>query len=190
MARHSLFPNSILIKYTSNGHAHRQMLPISAITPVGDSWTVPQRDGGDIDWTAAVDLWAAVIADFFFTGDSIDSAELYDYEASESPGIFLASYDISLAATGANAIVPWSQVVFPFKASGGFSMRTTLMECALTLDEKNSFGGTTIPWFCGLMEFIMSDDDFIITRGGTFPSSTLGYVTKENDKLRKRYFNP
>lgn len=188
MPRHSLFPNSISINYTANGHSHRQVLPIAAVTPVSTDWAVTLRDDTDINWTAAVDSWVAVMAELYSTADSFDTAELFDYEASDSPAIFLASYNIGVSGTNASPASPWTQTVFPFKATGGNSLRITLIESVTPPDQRESFGSETIADYCGLMEFILGDDDFIITRGGTYPSSSLGYTSKINDKLRKRYF--
>jgi len=189
MPRHSLFPNSITINYTSNGHAHKQILPIDAVTPSGASWNVTLRDDSAIDWKDAVDSYVLVMKPFFPAAASIDSADLFDYEATNSPAIFLDSYAIGVAGTDGGSAKPWIQVVMPFKAPGGTSLRLTYVETVIEEDVKHTYSSAADP-FCGLFDFLLGADDFIITRGGTFPSVSLGYVSKENDKLRKRYFNP
>lgn len=188
MARHSLFPNSITINYTSNGHAHKQVLPIAAITPAGDSWELTQRDDGLIEWTAAVDAWGLLLADFLPLSASVDSADLFDYEATDAPASFLASHSIALTGTSAFEAVANAQAVMPFKSTGGNSLRLTVMEGIYDPDVRQTFAASTLAEFCAIAEFLLSDDDWIITRGGTFPTSSLGITTKENDKLRKRYF--
>jgi len=188
MPRHSLFPNSIHLKYTSNGHSHRQVLPIAAVTPSGASWDVTLRDSTAVDWKAAIDSYVAVLLDFFGTTDSIDSAELYDYEATDSPGIFMAAYDIGEAGTSVSAATDFTQIVFPFKALGGFSLRLSLMETIFEPDLRVSYGGDADARTIALMDFVLGSSDFIITRGGTYPSTSLGHTSKINDKLRERYF--
>lgn len=188
MPRHSLFPNSISITYTSNGHTHKQVLPVKAVTPVGASWTLETRDASDIDWKTAVDAYALLMAEFLDTASSIDYAELFTYEATDSPAEFLAAHSIAQAGLHASAAQDFVQFVMPFKAIGGNSLRLTIMEGSNPEDIRESFGGSTSPEFCGMAEFILSDDDWIITRGGTFPNTSLGYTTKINDKLRERYF--
>lgn len=189
MPRHSLFPNSITINYTSNGHSHKQILPIGLAVPAGASWTIPQRDSGTIDWKDAVDAYAALLAPFFDSSASIDSADLFDYEATDAPAIFLDSYAIGIAGSDGGSVKPYIQVVNPFKAPGGTALRLTLVETVIEEDVKNTYSSAADP-FCDLYDFILGADDWIITRGGTYPTVSLGYVTKENDKLRKRYFNP
>lgn len=188
MARHSLFPNSITINYTSNGHAHKQVLPISAVRFDDPGWSLLQRDGTYIEWTAGVDAYVVLLADLLDTSSSIDSAELFDYEATESPAIFLDAYEIGEPGTDIGTASEWDQVVMPFKATGGTSLRLTIMEGTIPPDLRETLGGTTIPQFAALAGFILGDDDWIITRGGTFPQISLGFTSKENDKLRERYF--
>lgn len=188
MPRHSLFPNSITINYSSNGHPHKQILPIQAVTPAGGSWNVTQRDDSDIDWKDAVDNLVALYAPLFTSADSFDTAELFDYEATEAPAIFLASYTIGVVGTGIGTTQDFNQAVFPFKATGGTSLRLTLMESTIVEDSRASYGGIVLADICDLLDFILGDTDFIITRGGTFPTSSLGVTSKENDKLRERYF--
>lgn len=189
MPRHSLFPNSITIHYTSNTHTHKQILPVGAVTPAGASWTLPTRSGGSVDWKTAVDAYAVLIKPFFPASASIDSADLFDYESTDAPASFLDTHTIGVVGTDAGTIKPWIQTVMPLKAIGGTILRLTLMETVIEKDVKLTYAGAAEP-FCSLLAFILGSSDWIISRGGTFPSVSLGYVTKENDKLRKRYFNP
>lgn len=188
MARHSLFPNSIAILYNSNFHNHRMMLPVLSVTPAGASWTLETRDSSAIDWKDAVDAFADILKTFFPVTGSVDSAELYDYESTTAPAVFLDAHEIGVLGTDGGTPLDFGQIVMPFKATGGTSLRLTVMEPDIAVDSRQSFGGAAFAPFCDLAEFVLSDDDWIITRGGTFPSVSLGYTTKENDQLRKRYF--
>lgn len=187
MARHSLFPNSITINYHANGHSHKQVLPVAAITPSGDTWTLETRGSGAVEWTAAVDDLIALYKPLFDASSSFDSAELFDYEATESPAIFLASYDIEESGTNVGSAADFVQAVMPLKAAGGTSLRLTLIESTVPADTRLTLAGLGASNYATLIEYVLSDDDWIITRGGTFPTSSLGITTKENDKLRERY---
>jgi hypothetical protein len=187
MARHSLFPNSITINYTSNGHPHKQVLPIGAITGSSPAWEVPLKAGAPMDWRDAVEIYAAVFAQLFSDVDSIDSADLFTYEATDSPAEFLASHPLNQAGLNIAAAQPWTQIVFPFKSIGGNSLRLTAVEQVNPADLKGTFAATINAEICQYLEWVLSDDNFIITRGGTFPTVSLGYTTKVNDKLRRRY---
>lgn len=186
MARHSLFPNSITIHYTTNAHGHSMVLPVGVVAGSAPGWTLPVRVGSPVDWRAAVDAWADLIAPLIDTSSSIDYAELFTYEATGSPAEFLAAHTIDVAGTNVGTDIPFVQAVFPFKAAGNTSLRLTLLEslCGANVHVPYS----SIPsGYSDLADFILSDDGWIITRGGDYPNVSLGLTSKVNDKLRKRY---
>lgn len=188
MPRHSLFPNSVTIKYTTNGHPHKQVIPVGVVAGSSPGWTLPTKDGGTVDWRTAVEDYALLIAAIINDGDTIDSAELYTYEATSSPAEFLSAHTIAQPGLSAGAPAEWDQVVFPFKAIGGTFLRLTLLESVIPADGRDTFGGESNAGMCAIMEFILSDDSWLKTRGGDFPLISLGWVSKENDKLRKSFF--
>lgn len=187
MARHSLFPNSVTINYTSNGHQHKQVLPTGVVAGTAPGWTLPTKGGTPVDWRTAVADYAAIMADLLDTSSSVDSAELYTYEATNSPAELLAVEPLDVAGTGLFSAVPFAQAVFPFKALGGTSVRPTLLESIIAVNQKYPFAAATDPPIVAYMEFFLSDDDWVITRGGDFPTISLGLTSKTNDKLRERY---
>lgn len=186
MARHSLFPNSVTIHYTNNGHSHLMSLPVGAVAGSAPGWTLPVRAGSPIDWRTAVDDFAELLKVGFPTSGSIDYAELFTYEATGSPAEFLAAHTIDVAGTNGSATQPFVQAVFPFKALGGTSMRLTILESVFGANVHVPYAGI-VSGFIEIPDFILSDDDWIITRGGDFPFVSLGATSKVNDKLRKRY---
>lgn len=188
MPRHSLFPNSITINYTTNGHSHKQVLPTGAIAGSAPGWTVPVRSGSPIDWRTAVDQYALVMAGLISDADTIDSAELYTYEATDAPAVFIGAHPIDQPGLAVGAAVPFTQVVMPFKAVGGTSVRLTVLEGYILPDDRNTFAGETDALLCDYLEYVLSNDNFIKTRGGDFPIISLGYTSKINDKLREKYF--
>lgn len=190
MAKHSLYPGYVKIAYTSNGHPHLQVLPIGDDpTPVGDSFTIPTRGSGAVDWQTAVTSFVTLEAALMDDAASFNSAELYNFEAFPGPADFLQGMTLDVSGTDPSAPVPYAQIVFPFKAAASAAVRPSLMESVVPVDQHVSYAASTGD-FTTLMDFILSDDDWIVTRGGSFPTVSLGYVTKTNDKLRKRYFNP
>ena len=188
MARHSLYPNSITINYTTNGHSHKQVLPIKQVSFTDPGWTVQVRVGSNIEWGAAVDQYALLMAGLIADTDSIDSAELFSYEATDAPGIFLDAHPIDQVGVNIGTAQPWTQLVMPFKTTGGTQLRLTVLEGVTGSDAKNTFAAETDALLCDYMEYILGDDDFIITRGGDFPLVSLGWTSKINDKLREKYF--
>lgn len=186
MARHSLFPNSITIHYTANGHSHNMTLPVAAISGSAPGWLLTQRDDSTVDWRDAVDEFAVLCEALYPTGASFDYAELFTYEATDSPAEFLAAHTIDLAADGGGSSAPYVQVVFPFKATGGNSLRLTLLESTAAANQHTPYASLATG-YSQIAEFLLSSDDWIITRGGTYPTVSLGITSKVNDKLRKRY---
>lgn len=188
MARHSLFPNSITINYTTNGHSHKQVLPTGAISGTSPGWLLPIRSGSPLDWRTAVEQYALIMAGLISDADSIDSAELYTYEATDAPGVFIGAHPLDQVGTNIGAAQPFVQLVMPFKALGGTSCRLTVLEGVTGADAKNSFAAETDALLCDYLEYVLSNDNFIKTRGGDFPIISLGWTSKVNDKLREKYF--
>jgi len=190
MPRHSLYPAFVKIRYTSNGHPHDQVLPVSA-TPAaaGASFTIPNRGGSPVDWATAVDAYVVVMKAIFAAESSIDFAELFELEATTAPPSFLASHPIGVAGTHGAAPVPFAQVVVPFKGLGGGGMRPYYLETPYPNEIRESYpsGDTALD---ALIAWVLGANDVFCTRGGGFPAASLGFVTKINDELRKRYFNP
>jgi len=186
MARHSLFPNSITIHYTSNAHDHVMVLPVGVVAGSAPGWTLPVRSGSPVDWRDAVDDFAALLAILIATGGSVDYAELFTYEATDSPAEFLAAHTIDEAGSNSDPAQDFVQSVFPFKAVGGNSLRLTILETTALADIHVPYTSIGLG-FIDVVDFILSDDDWIITRGGTYPTVSLGMTTKINDKLRKRF---
>jgi hypothetical protein len=187
MARHSLFPNSITIHYNSNAHDHLMVLPVGAVTGSAPGWLLPTRDASTVDWRTAVDDFCTLIADLFDNASSFAYAELFTYEATNSPAEFLAAHTIDLPGTGGSTPKEFVQAVFPFKGLGGLSLRLTLLEGIIASDQHVPASSTGSAAADAVIDFILGDDDWIITRGGAFPSVSLGFTSKVNDKLRKRY---
>lgn len=190
LARHSLFPGFIKFRYTSNTHVHHQVLPIAADpTPSGDSYTIPKRSGGSVDWQDAADAWAILLAALLGDDGSVELAELYNFEAEPGPADFLAAHPLDVAGSGGGAAVPWVQVVMPFKGVGGTQLRITTLEGNTPANIHDPYS-ILAPPYTTMIDFVLGADDWIVTRAGGYPTVSLGLITKINDQLRKRYFNP
>lgn len=187
MARHSLFPNSITIHYTSNDHDHLQVIPVGVVAGSAPGWTLPTRDASTVDWRTAVEDFVTLEAELFASSDSFAYAELFTYEATNGPAEFLAAHTLDIAGASVSTAKDYVQSVFPFKGLGGLSLRLTLLESVIAVDQHLPSSATGSADIDALIAFILSDDDWLITRGGAFPSVSLGFTSKVNDKLRKRY---
>jgi len=190
MAKHSLYPGFVKLTYTSNGHVHHQVLPIHATpTASGDSYTLETKGSGAVEWVAAATAWATLLAVFLDPTANFSQAELFTLEATTAPADFLQGASIDVDGTNESPIVPFSQMVFPFKGVAGVSMRPYLMEGIESVDQHVSYAAAGVA-DKAIMDFVLSDDAWMCTRGGAFPTVALGWVTKTNDELRKRFFVP
>jgi hypothetical protein len=170
MARHSLFPNSITIHYTTNAHDHLMVLPVGVVAGSAPGWTLPVRTGSPVDWRDAVDAFALLLASIIKTDGSFDYAELFTYEATDSPAEFLAAHTIDQDGLSSSSTVPFVQSVFPFKAVGGNSLRLTVLEGVNAANIHQPYSSVPDDGNKDILDFILSDDDWIITRGGTYPN--------------------
>lgn len=190
MAKHSLYPGFVKIHYTSNAHPHVQVLPIGDDpTPSGDSFTIPTRGSGAVDWQTAVTDFVTLEAALMDDASNFSSAEIYNFEAFPGPADFLQGFSLNIDGTAAGAAVAYAQMVMPFKGTASSAVRPSLMESVEPTDTRYSYADAGVPERA-ILDYILGDDDWIVTRGGSFPTVSLGFVTKINDKLRKRYFNP
>lgn len=190
MAKHSLYPGFVKVHYTSNAHPHVMVLPINADpTPSGDSYTIPTRSSGAVDWQDAVTALVTLLAPMFDGASNFSAAELYNFEAFPAPADFLQGFSLDVDGSSDDPAVAYAQLVMPFKGVGSTAVRPSLMECVIPTDVHSSYADAGVSEKA-ILDFILSADDWIVTRGGGFPTVSLGYVTKINDKLRKRYFNP
>jgi len=190
MPRHSLFPGFIKISYTANLHPHVQVLPVNADpTAAGGSFTIPTRGGAPVDWQDAVMAWCTLLAPEFDTAASFDTAEIYNFEASPGPADFLQGMTVGVAGTNVSAPANFGQAVFTFKGLAAAAVRPTINESTIPVDQKIPYASLGASEQA-IVDFILGDDDWIAMRGGGFPTLFKQLVTKTNDKLRKKYFNP
>lgn len=187
MARHSLFPNSITIHYNSNGHDHLMVLPVGAVTGSAPGWLLPTQDSGTVDWRTAVDDFCTLLAAAFDSSSSFAYAELFTYEATNAPAEFLAAHTIDIAGSSISTAKDFVQTVFPFKGLGGLQLRLTLLESVIDADQHVPASATGFTPADDIIDFVLSTENWLLTRGGAFPAVSLGFTSKVNDKLRKRY---
>jgi len=186
MARHSLYPGFIRLFYTSNAHAHVQVLPVNPSLS-GSVWIVQKVLGGSYtDWTEAVDAWAVVLKGVLNTADTIDRAELYTMSAPDADPLFRAVYNVGVSGTAVTATVAYEQMVWTLRTDNGGLLKIYVMEGVFPLNYRHPYGsaGSTA---LAIWDFIMSGAGFIFGRDLGVPIAPIFVTTKLNDQLRKKY---
>jgi len=187
MARNSLYPGFIKLRYTGNGHVHYQTIPVRPFLSVGGTWFVVLKGNaaGEL-WTDFVDAYWNVLKPFLNTADELQVAHLWHYDSEDGDPIFREEYAVAAAGTAAGAALPYGQQVFTMRTELGGLFRCYIMECSTVANVKAypPFGtGATK----NLTDFLKGSTSAVVGRDGAFLSSVVSQVTKYNDALRKKY---
>lgn len=189
--RNSLSPGFIRIFYTSNGHQHVQTLPVIPVAPAGAATMLTDSSGAPQAWTAAIADIVLFEKSFFKAPSSLDSAELWTQALPTAVPILQDSIGIGVAGTSGSPEIPYEQIRFSFRGSGGSKGVFLLLETKWPIDTKESaplYGGNVEQQ--AVESYLTGASCVIVTRAGEYMSSGIRSVTKINDALRKRYLNP
>lgn len=185
MAIHSLYPGFIKMFYTGNGHQHVQVLPVVPSEVVSGTWYVRGNDGTFYTFTDAMDVYTDVFADLLAGSDGIGYAELYTMTSETADPLFVASLSLAVSGHAATASVPNSQAVIPFRTSVGGLFRFYAME---GFKETNIVDRLPISdtEALGIIGFLTGDQGFVVGRDGGSLVAATSFITKVNDRLRKK----
>lgn len=189
MARHDLGPGWIVLKYTSNAHAHKAILPCTfdgAPSP-GLEPDLQKRVGGSIAATAAVSAYCNVAKVFLKTTDTFTAYEVYYKPTPTSATVFIYSATLSVAGTSGGARAACGESVITFKTPEAGGLKLYLMEGSWTENVKTPLPVATGDPVRDYTDYITGDDDWIVGRNNNFPLVPLFWTTKLNDHLRRKY---
>lgn len=189
MTQHPLAPSWVVLKYTSNGHQHKALLPTgyaAAPTP-GVEPDIIDRIGGSNPATTKVTEYVNLIKAFFNTGSTFDSFECYHQSSPTSAPLFIFAAPLGINGTSATAPVAAGEGIFTFKTAAPGGLKLYLMEGVLTPNFKE-----VAPYSPGSPEralntYILSNDNWITGRNNLQPLVGLFMTSKMNDHLRRRY---
>lgn len=186
--RHSLYPGFIRLFYTSNGHSHRQVLPVQPNTPAAGT-ALKLHDGsvGAGDWTDDITEWVSLVKVFFHTADNFDSAELWTLASPTADPIFRETFSLGIAGTNAGADTPAGQGVLTFRGNEGERSLIYLMEGVISSSLRQAYADFDSATKA-LADFVTAPDGWIFGRDNNYPIATLNFTGKVNDQLRKKYF--
>lgn len=189
MTVHTLYPDWIKFKYTSNGRSKHAILPVAisgSATP-GVEPLLTTRDSGNVLAGTCMAAWVTAIDQNFATSDSFDSYEVYHKATVDGDPVFVWGAPIGEPGTSGAADVAYSEAVYTFKTPTAGGLKIYLMETTISVDQKVALPTSAFPTIQAVADFILSADDFIIGRNGDFPLLGLYMTSKQNDFYRRKY---
>lgn len=191
MAANSLSPGYVVFNYTSNGHTHKQTVPVIPVAPAGPATNLRDSSGASQLWTSFTADWVLLLKPFFHTTDSIDSAEMWTQASPSSVPLLQDTQSIGAAGTSASPDVPWSQLKMSFKTTLGGKAFVQLMEGITGADSKllpPTYGGAT--GIAAFLSYLTGASACPVGRDGAYIARAVLAVSKINDTLRKKYLVP
>lgn len=191
MARNSLSPGYLKIKYTSNAHPHVMTLPVNPVAPAGASTMLTDSSAAPQLWTSAVADIVLILKALLKTTASIDSAEVWTQATPTSVPIFQASVAVGVAGTSSAATVQWSQLAFSFRTAAGGRAKFVVLEGVNAVDNKYP-----APLYAGnaamqaVDSYLTGASCVVWGRDNAYIASGIQAVVKTNDALRKKFLNP
>lgn len=185
MAINSLYPGFWKIHYTSNGHTHVMTVPVKPVN-VGGVWFFQDKQGNTTaQLSAAATAYVTLIKPFMNTGSTFVDVEFWSMATPTSDPIFQETVVLGIAGTSASATIAREQFSGAFRTVGGGLWRLYLMEAIVQIDQVTNppYNAT----YATLVNGLIGGQSYVAGRDGTFLSSCVRFVAKENDALRKKY---
>lgn len=186
---HSLAPGWVNLFYNSNGHDHKQTIPVAVSgTPTpGTNMMLDPSVGSPISDATFVAALVAVLKPFFAAASHFDRFESWYKATADSDPIFIFGDAIDEDGTAAGAALPAGEGVLSWRCGDGSLLRMYLMEPAVTQDEKLSIPAQSTGPVHNLDVYVRGNSSPIISRKNGDPIVGINWTTKRNDKLRKKY---
>lgn len=191
MAENSLYPGFVLIKYSVATRPHKMILPVLPVLTAGGDYNLTQKNSltGDSPWQGLVQDWLDTIDVRWNEGDiAISTAELWTLADVNADPVYRDAFTPTDPTGGGASTVSYSETVMTFRTLGGGILRIYQMETVGAVNSVSlppTYGGSVAAQ--GILAFLLSDDNFIVGRDGTFPVAGIRLTTKTSDALRKKY---
>lgn len=184
---HSLYPAFIRLKYTVGlTRQHTMTLPVIA-EESGSGFVLTQNDDTNaVLWTFHVDDLVDQFKVNYPNTTNFESAELWTLASPTADPQFREIYDVSVLGTSVGASVPYCQLVQTYRTSAGGLFRQFLLEPAVAVDLVKAPPYTSYGSMANLAAFHVGSTGFVRGRDGGKLVSDIRFVTKTNDKLRKK----
>lgn len=191
MARNSLSPGYVKFNYFANAHPHLMTVPVNPIAPAGAATQLTDSGGGTQLWTSFVADWVLLMKALLNTADSIVLAEMWTQATPTSVPLFQATTAIGVAGTGSTPAIALSQYRQSFRTKAGGRGVFMMMETIAAIDTKlRAPGYSSFAPSLAIDAYLTGSSSCAWGRDNAYMGAGIQVVTKINDKLRKKYFNP
>lgn len=155
-------------------------------TPFG-ALNVKLRGGTTQLLSAYCDAWVALVRPILSAGglSTIDYFELWKYTPQTFDAVFVSTYPVNLAATGASGTQTASQSILTFRTVLGGIMRLSFME---TMQTPAAFDTPPLSSaaYQAIADHVVSIGNAFLGRDGAYPFSTIAFFPGQNEKLFKK----
>lgn len=195
MAINTLWPGFMKLYYTSNGHQHIQVLPMTQPVGTPSPGILPDFETADAlptthSFDIIVDEYVDAILPLFNTTTNFSMAEYWWYPTTDSDPIFIYAYEVGVAGISATATFPYSQAVMTLRTKLGGLLKLYFMEVAVSsvnVRDPFPFAGVIYPAIYTHLTTPGASGRCIVGRDGGYVVSGINVNTKTNDALRKKY---
>lgn len=192
MAVHELYPGFIKFYYVVSSRTHQQILPI-----VPDDDYPPGTPSDEIFFTtraAAVvmDAWLDDYAELFAaslnnsSGNATTIAEFWKIPELGGDPVFVQAYETAKAGTSSVATVVSSQATMSFRTSLGGIYKWVQLDQVISVNLRDDTPLSASTARLSMANFLKADASPVVGRDGGYLISPIRFVTKTNDRLRKK----
>jgi hypothetical protein len=186
MAVNDISPGFVKLYYNSGGRNHVQTLPVKPVSPIaGGSNDVYDAVGNPVSFFGAIATYAALLQNMLTSSDDIIRAELWSKPTPSDNPIFLQARDLSLAGAGTSAGEDFVQTSLTMRSASGGLLRHSLQDT-----KYNNNIVSSAPFSQGeitaLVDYYLSDDAIVFARDGGRAITSIRFITKVNDAIRKK----
>lgn len=186
-------PYEVRINYTVSSRPHVAKLNCFVVGAPDyvEDWASEyflNKGGTSTQMDTAMDTWVALMGDLLNSGvATIDFAELWKYEPASFVSSYAGAYDISVAATAAFSLQPYTQNIFSFRTLEGNNMSIQLMEGVRVPTSRVTYASMN-EQEQALVDHCLSNDMVWQARDTSFPLAFRHLLCGQNEALWKKVF--
>ena len=190
MNRHALKPYWVRMTYQSLGNRHVMQFSVGGVLPwnTGTLPNVLQRGSDSQDLASAmIDFVSVLVGSFHSDFNVVDWQAYRQLGDDDAPVWTYAGVPAVSTGTATTVNTPFMQTTFSFRTGAGGRFKIVLVEASDLTDIKHAYSNFG-PGSASraLVDFILSDANFIQGRDGSYPIAFLSYETKTNNYLRRK----
>lgn len=192
MTIYDISPAFIVLSYRSNGHPHKQVIPVSFFHD-----TVPTPGSDPVDCQLHCQAGVVTFEDFisglilvyapvFKTTAAFLFAELYSKPTPDDDPLFISIRELGVAGTSSSAESPYCRATYSLRSVSGGKASCVLME-GIFLTNVDDPAPIAAGDRADISDFIKDVNSAWKARDGGYIVACSRFLTKVDNVLRKRY---